>query len=181
MIIFFGPAGAGKTVQGHMLAAREGWRWLSAGQLLRETADKDILAQMVGGKLIDNDKVNQIMGEALKAAANVPQIILDGWPRALEQAHWLVESREELGRSVDLVIVLEVPTAELMKRLEVRGRADDNLGAIDERLNIYRHEVYPILTFFTEQNIPIVHIEGTGSVGAIHDHIVEELKTRELI
>lgn len=181
MIIFFGPAGAGKTVQGHMLAAREGWRWLSAGQLLRETGDKEIMDIMATGKLVDNDQVNRVMGDALKAAANVPQIILDGWPRALEQAHWLVESRDELGRGVDLVIVLEVPTAELVKRLEIRGRADDNLDAIDERLNIFRHEVYPILGYFTEQNIPIVHIEGVGSIGAIHDHIVEELKTRKLI
>ena len=36
MIVFFGPAGAGKSVQGQMLAARNGWRWLSAGQLLRD-------------------------------------------------------------------------------------------------------------------------------------------------
>ena len=37
MIVFFGPAGAGKSVQGQILAARHGWRWLSAGQLLRYT------------------------------------------------------------------------------------------------------------------------------------------------
>ena len=30
MIVFFGPAGAGKSVQGQILAARHGWRWLSA-------------------------------------------------------------------------------------------------------------------------------------------------------
>ena len=34
MIVFFGPAGAGKSVQGQLLAARNNWRWLSAGQLL---------------------------------------------------------------------------------------------------------------------------------------------------
>ena len=28
MIVFFGPAGAGKSVQGQMLAARNGWRWI---------------------------------------------------------------------------------------------------------------------------------------------------------
>ena len=40
MIIFFGPAGSGKSVQGQLLSARHGWRWLSAGQLLRDSKDE---------------------------------------------------------------------------------------------------------------------------------------------
>ncbi len=43
MILFFGPAGAGKSVQGQMIAARHGWRWISTGQLLREPHDLEIL------------------------------------------------------------------------------------------------------------------------------------------
>ena len=53
MIVFFGPAGAGKSVQGQMLAARNGWRWLSAGQLLRDTRDPELFAQMRTGGLVD--------------------------------------------------------------------------------------------------------------------------------
>lgn len=181
MIILFGPAGAGKSVQGQFLAAREGWRWLSAGQLLRETGDLDLMHQMQSGAMIDNKTVNNIMGEALKRASNVSQVILDGWPRALEQANWLVDSQPEHGRSIDLVIVLEVPKSELLKRLDIRGRADDTPEAIDERLKIYRHEVYPILDFFTAQDVNIVHIDGTGTVGQVHDRIVEELVACKLI
>ena len=48
MIVFFGPAGAGKSVQGQILAARFGWRWLSAGQLLRDSKDIEVLKQMYG-------------------------------------------------------------------------------------------------------------------------------------
>lgn len=180
MIILFGPAGAGKTVQGHMLAARMGWRWLSAGQILRETGDKDMLARMAEGKLVDNDEMNRIMGEALKSAQDVPQVILDGWPRALEQAHWLIEQETDSHHKVDLVFVLEVPRDELLKRMAIRGRADDTPDAIDERLAIFRKEVYPILNYYTEQNIPIVHMDGTGSVGQIHDKIVQELVSRSL-
>ncbi|HEU4830745.1 MAG TPA: nucleoside monophosphate kinase [Candidatus Saccharimonadales bacterium] len=175
MIIFFGPAGAGKSVQGQMLAARQGWRWLSAGQLLRDTRDEELLDTMRQGKLVPHDKINEIMGDALARAVNIEGVILDGFPRELDQAHWLIENKPTHNRSVDLVVVLEVPKAEIVKRLEVRGRVDDNLETIEERLRIYRQEMYPILNYLTEQGVTISHIDGTGTVGQVHDRIMEEL------
>lgn len=175
MIVFFGPAGAGKSVQGQMLAARHGWRWLSAGQLLRDTHDMEIIREMQTGGLVNPERVNELMGEALKRATNIDRVIIDGFPRQLSQAKWLIDSQSTHQRSVGLVIVLEVPRSELLKRLEVRGRADDTPEAIDERLKIYRTEMYPILSYFTEKNVNIVHIDGTGTVGQVHDRIVEEL------
>lgn len=180
MIIFFGPAGAGKSVQGQILAARMGWRWLSAGQLLRDSHDPQLIARMHEGKLVPHESITRIMGEAILKAGNIQQIILDGFPREMTQAQWLVESQPQHGRSIGLVVVLEVPREELLKRLEIRGRADDTPEAIDQRLNIYRKEMYPILSLVTEQHIPVVHIDGVGSVGEIHDRIFAELKSREL-
>jgi adenylate kinase len=180
MIVFFGPAGAGKSVQGQILAARMGWRWLSAGQLLRDTKDVDLLHTMHAGKLVPHESITKIMGEAISHATNIDQLILDGFPRQLEQAQWLVESQPEHGRAVKLVIVLEVPREELLKRLEIRGRADDTPEAIDERLKLYRQEMYPILNYVNEQGIPVVHLDGTGTVGQVHDRVVAELTSREL-
>ncbi len=180
MIVFFGPAGAGKSVQGQMLAARMGWRWLSAGQLLRDTHDPEIIEGLQTGQLVSHDMIIRIMGEALKRATDVDRVILDGFPRKLEQAQWLIDSQPEHNRSVGVVVVLEVPREELLKRLHIRGRADDTPEAIDERLNIYRQEMYPILAYFTEQNIPVVHVDGVGSVGQVHDRIAQELTSRGL-
>jgi adenylate kinase len=181
MIVFFGPAGAGKSVQGQILAARMGWRWLSAGQLLRDTKDVELLHTMHEGKMVPHEKIAKIMGQAISQATNMDQLILDGFPRLLEQAQWLIESQPNHGRDVALVIVLEVPREELLKRLAIRGRADDTPEAIDERLKIYRQEMYPVLNFLTEKNVPVVHIEGTGTVGQVHDRVVAELTSRELI
>jgi adenylate kinase len=75
---------------------------------------------------------------------------------------------------------LEVPKSELLKRLEVRGRIDDTPEAIDERLKIYRTEMYPILSYLTEKNVHIVHIDGVGTVGQVHDRIMEELQAHGL-
>lgn len=181
MIVFFGPAGAGKSMQGQMLAARMGWRWLSAGQVLRDTHDPEIVKTMHEGNLVPHQLITRIMGEAITKAGDIDQVILDGFPRELEQAKWLLESKTDHGRDIGLVVVLEVPRSELLKRLEIRGRADDTPEAIDQRLAIYRKEMYPILGLFSDQHIPVVHIDGVGGVGEIHDRIHAELQHRGLV
>ena len=177
MVIFFGPAGAGKSVQGNLLAARNDWRWLGAGQLLRDSRDRELLAEMSTGKLVNPEIVNKVMGEALdRADDRVQKVILDGFPRQLEQAKWLVEHSANHGnRKIDLVIVLEVPRSEVLRRLEIRGRLDDQPEVIDERLKIYRQEMYPVLNFLNEQGVAIAHIDGTGTVGQVHDRVMEEI------
>lgn len=175
MIIFFGPAGSGKSTQGQIFAARQGWSWFSMGKLLRDTHDTELVQTMQEGKLVSNEKVNEIIGDALNGASDINKVILDGFPRRLEQARWLMEDHSLPANSIGLIIVLEVSRAELVKRLELRGRTDDTLEAIDERLRVYRKEIYPILHYFTEQDINVVHIDGAGTVGQVHDRIMEEL------
>ena len=175
MIVFFGPAGAGKSVQGQILAARHGWRWLSSGQLLRDSRDSDIVEEMRKGALVSSEQTNEVIADALERAKEIEKVILDGYPRKLEQAQWLVETQPRHSRAITLAVVLEVPRAELEQRLKVRGRVDDTTEVIEERLNIYRQEIYPILTYLTEQKVRIAHIEGTGTVGQVHDRIEAEL------
>ncbi len=181
MIIFFGPAGAGKSVQGQILAARHDWRWLSAGQLLRDTHDKELIHQMQDGNLIESERVSAIVGDALGRAKDIDRVILDGYPRQLDQAEWLVDNQPKHERSIGMVVVLEVPKSELVKRLHLRGRADDTSKAIEERLRLYRQEIYPILTYLTEQKVTIAHIDGTGTVGEVHDRIEKELAACSLV
>lgn len=178
MIIFFGPAGAGKSMQGQILAARQGWRWLSAGQILRDTHDPEITRTMHEGKLIPVEAITRIMGDAISKAGDIEHLILDGFPRELDQAQWLIDSKTHHGRDVSLVVVLEVPREELLKRLQIRGRVDDTPEAIDQRLTIYRKEMYPILSLFSDEHIPVVHIDGVGTVGEIHDRIYAEIESR---
>lgn len=171
MIIFFGPAGAGKSMQGQMMAARHNWRWLSAGQLLRDTHDHDLAGVMAKGELAPMEKVNAIVGDALKRAGDVDHVILDGFPRQIEQAHWLLETQEEHDHPIQLVIVLNVPRDEIYGRLKVRGRLDDQPEVIDARLEQYADETGKILDLFTKHEVPIELVDGTGTVGEVHDRI----------
>ncbi len=180
MIVFFGPAGAGKSVQGQILAARHGWRWLSSGQLLRDSRDAVIAEQMRIGALVSSEQTNEVIADALERAKDIENVILDGYPRKIEQAQWLIETQPRHERAISLAVVLEVPRAELEKRLRVRGRVDDTAEVIEDRLNIYRQEIYPILTYLTEQKVKIAHIEGTGTVGQVHDRIEAELQALKI-
>lgn len=181
MVIFFGPAGSGKSVQGQILAARHGWRWLSAGQLLRDTHNPQIIKQISSGGLVKTETVNQVINNAIANAKDIPKLVLDGYPRQSAQAQWLVDNLASYNRKIEIVIILEVPRTELLHRLQIRGRYDDTAEIINERLQIYRKEIYPILTYFNELNIPIVHIDGTGTVGKVHDRIESELKICSLV
>ncbi len=177
MILFFGPAGSGKSVQGQILAARHGWRWISAGQILRDTNDMEILRTISAGNLIDQTKMSAIIAETLKKAKDIEHVILDGFPRQVAQAKWLVENTPEHERSIQLAVVLDVPTEELQDRLKIRGRADDESDAIEKRLDIYNQEIVPILKYLHEKDIAVRYIDGHGSVGQVHDRIETELES----
>ncbi|MBM3210036.1 oxidoreductase [Candidatus Saccharibacteria bacterium] len=180
MIIFFGPAGAGKSIQGQMLSARHGWRWLSTGQMFRDSKDPEIHRILGTGDLISDELTYEVVDESIRKSADFKHLIIDGFPRTKPQAEWLLGYLESNNRTIDIVVVLEVPESEIQRRLSVRGRMEDTPEIISKRMNIYRKEMYPVLSYFAENAVKIVHLDGTGSVGEVHDRIQAELETCQL-
>jgi adenylate kinase len=177
MILFFGPTGAGKSVQGQMLAVRQGWKWLSTGEMLRASNDPEVISILKSGELVSDELTYEVFDTAIQEskAKKYEKIIVDGFPRTKKQAEWLAEYMEKAGEEIELVIVLEVPESEITKRLEKRGRMEDTLETITRRMNIYRQKMYPILGTLAEDGIKIVHIDGTGTAGEVHDRIFSEV------
>jgi adenylate kinase len=171
MIVFFGPVGAGKSVQGQMLADRLGWRWLSTGQIFRASEDPEMIEFLKTGQLVSDEMTIRIVGEAFEADENSNEIILDGFPRMIDQAKWLVETRKKYGHDINLIVAIDVPKDELVKRLSARGRDDDAADVLEERLNIYTRDTQPILSYLEEQGIAVAHIDGVGEIKAIHERI----------
>lgn len=174
MILFFGPAGAGKSVQGQFLGIRRGWQWVSSGNMLRATQDPEIQADLQKGLLISSEKMYRLFDEVFQKSGS-EQIILDGFPRKVEQAEWLYENESKYGYTIDLAVVIDVSEDEVVKRMSARGRADDSPEAVAERLRIYHQENEPILTFLEQKNIPIARVNGVGKIGLIHETINEEV------
>lgn len=173
MILLFGPAGAGKSVQGKLLAARESWRWISTGELLRQSDDPAVIATLKTGELVRDDLTYEVFERALAEshANGYANVIVDGFPRTAEQATWLEHYMQKAGDKIDLVIVLEVPEAEVLSRLARRGRMEDSPEIIAKRMAIYRQKMYPVLNIFAQAGVKIAHIDGVGTTGEVHDRV----------
>lgn len=176
MILMYGPAGSGKSLQGQILAARHGWTWISVGKVLRERAESDpeTQARLNRGELLPIAETNRIVAERLDEERDLRHVILDGYPRSMEQATALMEYLAERGNGqIDVVIVLDVGRHEIMRRLKARGRADDTEAAIAKRLDIFAEKGEKILDYLADQGVRIERIAGSRSVGQVHDQIEE--------
>ena len=175
MFALFGPAGSGKTLQGQILAKKYGWRWLSVGQLLRDQNNPAMDAIMKSGELVDDNFVVNMMHDAMKDAEySEVNAIIDGYPRDEFQARWMVEHGDT--ENLDGAIILNVPREELWKRLEERGRADDKLGAIEKRWQIFEDMIKMIREIFGKAGIKLVEVDGVGTVEEVTERIETVLK-----
>lgn len=177
MILLFGPTGAGKSMQGQMLAVRQGWKWLSTGEMLRASTDPEVIRILKSGELVGDELTYEVFDRAIQDAVEkqYKNVIVDGFPRTKDQAEWLADYMEKTNQVIDVVIVLEVPESVIMERLDKRGRMEDTPETIARRMAIYRQKMYPVLGIFAEQDMRIIHLDGTGTAGEVHDRIYAEV------
>lgn len=171
MILFFGPPGSGKSVQGQLLVGRNGWQWLSTGDLFRNSRDPEVLKRMASGELIDDNLTNKVVDAAIKAAKKNSPIVLDGYPRNLHQVEWLLKYLPAHGRKIECVVLFQVPREELVNRLVGRGRVEDSPEVINHRLDIYQKKTSPVVDYYREQGVPVIGVDGTGSIPEVHERI----------
>ena len=173
MIILFGLAGSGKGTQGKALSEIFGWRWLSVGQAIRDTGEYKEYTD--AGKLVPDEEVIKIMNRQIaKAEAEGFDVVLDGYPRDLHQAEWMMQNMAE---KIDGAIVLEVPKEELFERLALRGRDDDqSREAIEQRFAIFEQNICSILPLLESKNIEIRRVDGTGTVEEVTARLVQNVK-----
>ena len=103
--------------------------------------------------------------------ANVSKgVIFDGFPRTIAQAEALKKMLAERGQEVSVMLDLEVPEDELMKRLLLRGqqsgRADDNEETIKKRLTVYHNQTAPLIDWYKNEGL-YQHINGLGDLETI--------------
>lgn len=185
MIILMGLAGSGKSTQGRILAERLGGVWLSAGQVLRETQDAAMREVMDRGDLVDDGLVIQLMDKRMaEAEAAGKPVILDGYPRTVRQAEWVAVRPEVSGGTgasgaagVRAVIWLEVPKEELIRRLQLRGRSDDqDAAAIEERLKIVKENADEVCHILAQKGVRILAVDGLGTPEEVTERVWETVQ-----
>ena len=125
-IILLGPPGSGKGTQASALEARESIPHIASGDLLRANVrDHTELGRrakpyMDRGELVPDDLILDMMAERLSEPDARQGYVLDGFPRTVAQAEALAERLEQLGAQLDAVVHLNVPEAEILRRLSGR-------------------------------------------------------------
>lgn len=119
-----GPSGAGKGSQAAKLRERYALEHLSSGDLLREAIESPFgrraLHYIQEGELVPDDLIDSLIAEKVRRAPANHGMLLDGFPRTLEQAGFLDELLGELAMPLDGVIYLDLSETESIDRL--RGR-----------------------------------------------------------
>jgi adenylate kinase len=83
-----------------------------------------------------------------------------------------------LERPLDVAVVLDVPTEQLISRLALRARleerGDDTPDVIAERLRIYRDQTEPVLEYLA-QSVPVVRLDGAQPVEEVSQALLQSI------
>ncbi|HEY1307503.1 MAG TPA: adenylate kinase [Vicinamibacterales bacterium] len=181
-VIMMGPPGAGKGTQAGRFARERALLKISTGDILREAIKErnpvalEAKARMDRGELVDDETMIAIVAERLMRPDATRGFVLDGFPRTVAQAQALDEIMERCGSDPLIVVDVEVPEQELIRRLAGRRicstcgtdadiaatvcgkcggrliqRSDDGQEIVRERLRVYHNATRPVLEYYRER------------------------------
>jgi adenylate kinase len=183
-VIMMGPPGAGKGTQAGRLARERGLLKISTGDILRDAIREgdrvavEARARMDRGELVDDETMITIVTNRLLRPDARRGFVLDGFPRTVAQAEALDRIVAAHDNGPLIVVDVEVPQHELVRRLAMRRicvrcgvnadpfgtadtcpkcgggleqRTDDNHEVVLERLNVYKRATTPVLDYYRER------------------------------
>lgn len=144
-IILIAAPGAGKGTLAKTLKEKYNYVHISTGDLLRSAAAKgdalglEIKKMQEQGALVTDEIVYQVLRNRLQEDDCKKGIILDGFPRNVDQAVKYEEILADLGIDLGIVICLDIAKEQLIKRITGR-RICSECGEI---YNIFNPEMTP--------------------------------------
>ena len=198
-VILFGSPGSGKGTQAKLLRHCLKGPHISTGDMLRQHISegdeigRNVQHVMKSGRLVSDDLANHLVEERLLQDDCSSGVILDGYPRTLNQAGVLVEMMKR-RRFEPAVVHLVVDYEKIVARLSGRRqcpvcgtlyslttnppkiagicdldgavlatREDDRESVIRERLEQYELQTRPLLEYFRRVGVPMIEVDGQGS------------------
>ena len=187
LFLIIGAPGSGKTTDASIIAGKnENIVHYSTGDMLREeVASGSELGQTIDGFISKGALVplNIIIDTIISAIKQAPvdNILIDGYPRSVEQMTALDEivAKEE---NIELTSVIEVRVSEQVAKDRILGRAadakpgegrsDDSIEVFYDRMKVYTDPLAEIQAFYTNNGL-IKVINGEREL----EPIVAEMET----
>ncbi len=123
-ILLIGPQGSGKGTQAKLLTKKLGFYYFEMGGFLRELAKSNpeiSKIQNEKGKLVPDDMfffaMKGLLGEKIKSSKG---IILDGFPRNINQYKIIKNWFEGQGEKIDIAFLIDISEETTIKRLSAR-------------------------------------------------------------
>jgi len=207
-IIFLGAPGAGKGTQAANVAQELNLVHIASGDLFRQALEQrtelgiQAKSYMEKGMLVPDEITTRMVLERISALECEPGVILDGFPRNLQQAKALDKALAETAESIDKVVYIKVSEEELLNRLsgrwicrdcqtpyhaissppKVGGKCDKCGGELYQRPDDTVETVKKRLQVYFAQTAPLIdyytqagkllEIDGEGSVDEVSRRIV---------
>ena len=121
-LILLGGPGAGKGTQANYIKERYGIPQISTGDMLRAAISagtemgKAAKAVMDAGQLVSDEIIIGLVKDRIKQPDCAKGFLFDGFPRTIPQA----EAMKAAGVPIDYVVEIDVPDAEIIKRMSGR-------------------------------------------------------------
>lgn len=210
----FGPPGSGKGTQATFLTQHFGIPQVSTGDLFRAETLADtplggrVKEYLDHGDLVPDDITLQIVKRRLDEPDTLRGVLFDGFPRTVPQAEELDKMLASMGRRMDHVLFVQVPTEMLVSRMAGRltcpkcGRTyhpvlappkKDTLCDVDGTELVMREDDGPEtarkrIGVYLEQTLPVLahyrqqhvvsDIDGTGSIDEVRSRILRAIDGR---
>jgi adenylate kinase len=211
-LIMLGAQGSGKGTQAQRLAEQLQLKPCSSGELLRRAIaqgtelGKAAQPYVERGDLVPDELILGVVLQTLDQLEGRRGVILDGFPRTVAQARALDEQLAERQQQVDVVVYLDVPREELVRRLEGRyvcraaghiwnvltnpprlpGICDYDGSALYQRPDDTSEGIHRRLDIFFSETIQLtdyygaqgklLRVDGSGSIEEVHARIMAQLE-----
>ncbi len=180
-IVLFGAPGCGKGTQAAKLKEKYGVNHVSTGDVIRGEIKRGTeLGQSMtkfieSGQLAPDQIVIDMIANYVVEHKEDKGNIFDGFPRTTAQAEAFDKILAENNDTVDIMIYMEVPEEELVKRILLRGkdsgRADDaSEDVIRNRISVYNAQTAVVAEYYSKQN-KYAAINGLGTMEEVFDRI----------
>ncbi|MDA3890531.1 MAG: adenylate kinase [Salinivirgaceae bacterium] len=185
--VMFGYPGSGRGSQGLALAKKYGLEYVATGKMLDEEIKNNTEIGMQiqelynNGQLVPDEIVVRLIEQKLENSKGVKGFIFKGFPRTLVQSYILDGLLKKHGSSIAEIIEIEVPTLELIKRLDARSKTDrcmpydNSTTKIVQRLHEHEIKTAPVIEKYNQLH-GVKKIDGMGTFEEVFERLSNEVE-----